>query len=348
MNIKNILIILTFIKIINCCISLEIANYDIFLLKTSNINNENITFRLLIDTGSYYTWVSGVDINNHLHHYYKITSKDKKNLISKNITRSFNSGDKINFSLYKFNLKLSKNININNMPIGITNYETISNTIYDGFIGLGGFYGNRTFVKSIKNNIITKFMVKQKIIKNNIFSLYINDTNTEYGLLNINGGKIMFGEIDQKYKNNIKWYKIYIKDDIYYFWNLFLNEIVINGKKTKINDKVSIDSGTSDIVFNKYICDELHKQINGKYNDQYKRYIINEYNDLKEINFNLNGDNYTLKPNDYSYLLNGTIYSRIIFNENGNKVLGLPFLQKYYSIYDFDNEKIGLSEKVEN
>lgn len=45
-----------------------------------------------------------------------------------------------------------------------------------------------------------------------------------------------------------------------------------------------------------------------------KRYISNTKN-LKDIN-----------------IYNNTIYSRFIINNNGNKVLGLPFLQKYYSV----------------
>jgi hypothetical protein len=66
----------------------------------------------------------------------------------------------------------------------------------------------------------------------------------------------------------------------------------------------------------------------------------------KDIRINLNGDDYILEPNDYTYILNKTIYSRIIINNNDNKVLGLPFLQKYYSIYDFQNKKVGLSKSI--
>lgn len=35
-----------------------------------------------------------------------------------------------------------------------------------------------------------------------------------------------------------------------------------------------------------------------------------------------------------------------MFNDNSSKVLGLPFLQKYYSIYNFENRSIGLSENI--
>jgi hypothetical protein len=129
--------------------------------------------------------------------------------------------------------------------------------VFDGFLGLGGFNGSETVINSIINNM---------------FSLYVNTTNTIYNTLNIYGGEIIFGDIDKKYDGKIKWYNIYNKNDIYYFWNLNFNKIMIDDISIIIDDKVSIDSGTSDIVFNKTLCDKLHKQINGKYNEKQQRY----------------------------------------------------------------------------
>lgn len=341
---KNIIIILVYIKIINC-ININIVNYDIFpLLFQANINNNiNNSFRFCIDTGSPYTFVSGMKNNYHKH--YELKNNDRFKLIKNNINITFNGNDNVIFSLYNFDF-IYNNFSINNIPIGITNHEYgyySENTIFDGFLGLGGFSGNRTIIESYINNMITYFMVEQKIIKNNIFSLYINTTNTNYNILNMYGGEIIFGDINKKYNKKIKWYNIYNKDSIYYFWNLKLNKILINNIPIIINDKISIDSGTSDIVFNKILCDELHKQINGKYNEKQQRYIIDDFHNLRNITINLNGDDYILEPNDYTFVFNDTIYSRIIINNN-NKVLGLPFLQKYYSVYDFENKKIGLAK----
>lgn len=125
----------------------------------------------------------------------------------------FNGGDKISFSLYNFNFSFYENIKLNNIPIGLTDYESdlFSNINFDGFIGLGGFYGNETIVNNITNNIITYFMFEQKIIKNNMFSLYINVTNAKSNTLNMYGGEITFGKFDKRYVRKIKWYDIYKK-----------------------------------------------------------------------------------------------------------------------------------------
>lgn len=67
---------------------------------------------------------------------------------------------------------------------------------------------------------------------------------------------------------------------------------------------------------------------------------------LKNISIYLNNNEFILNPKDYTYMLNNTIYSRIIINNNNNIVLGLPFLQVYYSVYDFENKKIGLAKNI--
>lgn len=343
---KKTIFIVIFFKVINC-IKLNFVNYDIYplLFQTSIIDGDN-NFKFLLDTGSPYTWISGVESESH--DYYDIKNNNKLTFIKENLTETFNGGSKIVFSLYNTTFYIN-NVSINYIPFGITTYESVSlsDRMFDGILGLGGFSGNESIVDSYINNMITYFMVEQKIIKNNIFSLYINNTNTEYGILNLYGGEINFGEIDSsKYNGNINWYNIYDDKNIYYFWYINFNKIKINGKSFTINDKVLIDSGTSDIVLNKELCDKIHNQINATYDNTTERYIISNTEYLKDINIYLNNDKYILNSDDYTFIYNNITYSRIIINNNGNKVLGLPFLQKYYSIYDFQNKKIGLAENI--
>lgn len=332
MIIKNIIIILVFIKIINC-INIDFVSYEsISLIYRTNIINKNDgnLFNFLIDTGSPYTWIPGIKSKNH--NYYN-NEKNNKNPISNNISIIYNGGDNIKISIYESILYIN-NIEINNVSLGITNYESnkksFSYRLFDGILGLGGFSGNETIINSFIKNIITYQMFNQKIIERNLFSLYVNKTDRKYGDLNMKGGEISFGKFDNsKYNGIIKWYDIYNENNIYYFWSLNLSNIIIN-ETLNINNKVLIDSGTNSIVFNKDICDKIHKQIGGLYNET----------------IYLNNNQFILKPKDYTYILNNTIYSKIIINNNNNIVLGLPFLQKYYSVYDFENKKIGLAKNI--
>lgn len=207
--------------------------------------------------------------------------------------------------------------------------------LFDGMIGLGGFEADDENINHFKN---------RTIIKNNIFSLYIYKTNINKGYYNINGGELIFGGIDNsKYEENIKWY------DTKFFWSLDLSNITINETlNININNIIKIDSGTEGFVFNKSICDIIHEKINVTYNKSTGLYVFKDIDKVKNnISIYLNNDKFILTPDDYTYKINNTFYSNFIVNNNNNIVLGLPFLRKYYSIYDFDNKKIGLAKSIQ-
>lgn len=344
MNIKNIVFILFFIKIINC-IKINFVNYDIFpLLIQTNVINKNNYFKFLIDTGSPYTWISGVKSKYHDH--YNINNTNLKSQAEINVTYS---GDaQIRFLIYNTSFYIN-NKSINNVPLGITFNESDSFSIrnFDGILGLGGIWGNITSINYLMKYILTYNMVKQKIIERNMFSLYINTTKGEYNHLNIYGNELNFGSIDKsKYNKNINCYEIYNENNnIYYYWSLKLNKIEINNSTININNKIQLDSGNSHIAFKKDIFDIINKQIESVYDKTTGLYIINNKISLKSITFYFNNDQYILNPNDYTYDFNNKTYSRIIYNKYGN-YLGLPFLQKYYSVYDFDNKTICLAEDI--
>lgn len=107
-----------------------------------------------------------------------------------------------------------------------------------------------------------------------------------------------------------------------------------------------MDSGTNGIVLNKEKCDKIHKQIGGYYDHISNSYIFKDDKKLKNISIYLNNDEFILTPKDYTYNLNKNIHSKFIINNNNNIVLGLAFLQKYYSIYDFNNKKICLANNT--
>lgn len=295
---------------------------------------------MLIDTGSLYIWVPGYNFKNHEY------LKNKPN-IDLNVTKSIDYfGDSnITFSLYKDDFFIN-NKNIKNVTFGLTSYES-NDFIYkqfDGIMGLGNFYDNNNGDNGNINNMIYYNIYKQTITKGNLFSLYIN--YTKKGQINKYGGKLSFGYYNKIKK--IKWLNL-IKDKYrkgyYLFWAVELSKIEIENKtiNININNSAIIDSGTSEIVLNKYLYNKINKYLGGKYIDQYKRYIFEDCKKLKDINIYLQEKDFLLKNTDYTFVYNNTCYSRLIYNENEQIVLGLPFLQRYYSIYDFDNKIIGFS-----
>lgn len=342
MDIRIIIIVFIFIKIIYC-IKVDISNYDIFplILKSSVIKNNN-NYNFLLDTGSPYIWIPGIKNKNH--NYYKNVNNLK--LIRKNLTASYIGGSEIVFSLYNTSFYVN-DISVDDIPLGITTYESsmFNYEKFDGILGLGGFVGNETICKNYIEKMLTYYMYKQNVIKHNLFSLNIN-IKDKSDIQNKFGGTLYFGEIENIYSNNINWHKIYNYNDINYYWFINLNKIKIIDY-INVNDKIQIGSANAFLAFNEHIFNEINEQINKTifYNNITDSYIINSEKNLKNISFYLNDNIYTLTPDDYSYKDKNIIYSRIIINNNIN-VLGLPFLKRYYSVYDFYNKRVGFSENI--
>lgn len=347
---KNIIYLLLLIKAINC-ISTEFVSYNSYnLILKTNIINKNNSFKFLIDTGSSDTWIPGVqNINDTYINYYDISKINEKPIENKTIT--YNSNARISFSKYSVPFYIN-DISINNFLLGITNVTQNFLKTSDGILALGGFIGNYEFINEYKKNILTYKMVKQGIIENNIFSLYINNSNLKYGELNMKGGKLIFGnktDDNIKYKN-IKSYNV-CDNSVCYFWKINLTKLNIEGinGNIEINNKAGIDTGTASIVFNKTLCDIIHNKLGGRYDYSYESYIfdnIDNIDKLKNISIYINNDEFILTPDDYTFKNKSIIQSKIIINNNSGIILGLPLIQKYYTIYDFDNRKISIAEII--
>lgn len=319
-------------------LNINISNLHGFkLISNLEINNINNSFTFLIDTGSPYTWVPGYKIGNH-----KYMDNKTSKLLETNLKGQYSGGSNISFSLYKDDFYINNKI-IKNTTFGLTTYESndFINYDFDGIIGIGGFMDNEKNINKFIINMITYNMYKQNIINNNVFSLYINFT--KYGEVNKHGGNLEFGNYN-KSNRIIEWLDLIKNDELFCFWAINLTNIEIMNKTFNINNITITDSGTSDIIINEKLFKEINEYIGGTYNKKYNRYIIKNCNKLNNINLYIQNKIFTLKNIDYTFIYNNTCFSKIIYNTNGQNILGLPFLQRYYSIYDFENKRIGFSK----
>lgn len=223
--------------------------------------------------------------------------------------------------------------------------EVFKECKFSGILGLG-------YPDLAADGIIPVFdtIISKKLLSNNLFAFY-------YSYNEATGGEISFGEINPKlFEGEIKYYPVINK----HYWTINLIDILFNGKSLGLclaPCKAIIDSGTS--------------LITGPTNNI--RYLLIKlpvdkncvgYNPLDQLEFIFenSGDKYTLNADEFvtKEKINGKITCSTNFMpmdvpipHGPAWILGAVFMQKYYTVFDRDNDRIGFarakhSEKKEN
>ncbi|RIB07870.1 aspartic peptidase domain-containing protein [Gigaspora rosea] len=220
-----------------------------------------------------------------------------------------------------------------------------------GVIGLGP---NPLQGYPIKNSTPNPILAlyEQKAIKNQLYSLYLGSIpypfrdkkKTEKSLLTL-------GEIDKTlYTGNINYFSVKDKD----FWEIDLDDVIINGKKLGINGrKIILDTGYPNIIMppkDSTIINQLIPEAKLLKDD----YMI-PCNTSVKVSFVIGGVEYQIKTND---LINGYFTSDIQLPPDGWCMsaiyadspdydgpwhLGGTFFSSIYAVFDYKESKVGLA-----
>ncbi|EFA06989.2 Lysosomal aspartic protease-like Protein [Tribolium castaneum] len=229
-------------------------------------------------------------------------------------------------------------------------YEFVFNKA-DGVMGLG--------LKTDENyDPFFYTLLKQKKIKNPIFSIYLNRDRQSN-----RGGNVMLGFVDLKHVHKTKVGKKIVYDNFTYlpvenyaYWQFQMDQVVV--KVSKDNNvvvcekgcKAIVDTSSNAIVGPQADIAQIHDAINA--NEFFlHRYTVNcdTVNKLPKIDFMLGGTNFTLSGEDYtvkmSYhsvtiCLSAFIPANTI-QEQDRWILGGAFLAEFYTVYDVQARTIG-------
>ena len=255
---------------------------------------------------------------------------------------NFGTGQIKNYLSYE-NICLENKVLCANQIILLEAYELstipFSQVSFDGIIGL-----SFTYLSINKQGNFIEMLFEQNRINKKLFSFYFNINDNKSSSLNI-------GNIDyNSFIGKINWNNVISEN----YWEINIdyikydNEMIINCEN-KINEcSAIIDTGTSMIAAPNDIYDILDKKLQVDM-------FCNNINQLKQLIFKINGIEFILEPNFYILKI------PIDFNNNDNClsaimqinditstnkktfILGLPFLKKFYSIFDRDNKQIGFA-----
>jgi len=216
------------------------------------------------------------------------------------------------------------------------NGEVFKETKFSGIMGLAFPSMSANHYTPIFDNII-----QQKLLSFNQFAFYFSEYPKQESV-------IIFGENDPKYFNEpILWFPVSRK----YYWEIEMTDISINGQRMNLcffeKCRVALDTGTSLITGGSRDVVQLLKVLNIKED-------CTNMEEMPTLIFHLGDFEFPMHPADY-------ILKNKDSKKNGNKcrvgimpldvpkpkgplwVFGDIFIRKYYTVFDRDNERVGLA-----
>lgn len=211
-----------------------------------------------------------------------------------------------------------------------------SNTDFSGILGLG--YPGLAAYESVP---IFDSIINNKLLDRNLIAFYYSYNEDE-------DGEITFGYVNKdKYIGNIKYYNVIDK----YYWTVKLDDILINGKSIGLCNKTNgcrgiFDTGTTLITGPSNDINTLFQYIPINYNCQ-------NIENVPNISFVFDGDVYQLNNDEYINKFedeNGKNICKILISQLDIEephgplwILGDVFIQKFYTIFDRDYDRVGLA-----
>lgn len=241
---------------------------------------------------------------------------------------------------------------------------------FDGILGLG--FPN---LSQISGNPLTLGLYTQGTLKRAIMGIWLGDGRGEIAFGGVNS---------RLYSGNIAWFKVtrpsYWQIPITkYQIGTFSNTLGSGNISTRSGNRAILDTGTSLMALPTRISNKINTMIGATMiQDGIWTVPCNNIYSLPKITLTFGGkvasdgtsinSDYVLLPQDYIIQLPGDKNNTIIHGKNDKRIndgtcvscftavdiyndegleswiLGDPFLRKYYSVYDYTNQMIGLAQ----
>ena len=229
---------------------------------------------------------------------------------------------------------------------GLVITEDAFNQNFDGIVGLA-------YPAFAEEGVVPFFdsLMDAGILGKKVFSFHMSMNPEEES-------ELMLGAWDDtKFEGDLVWHNVEHK----LFWSIQLDDIIIDGKSLEIcgpnsgkNCLITPDSGTSMITFPSW----AYKEFIAEYGGDEDCEEGNEYK-YGEMIFVINGVDYTIPSHHWmeretnsNIEIGGTCTTTIGMldvNQEGLDdlfIAGDMFMQLYYTVYDRENDKVGLAPAV--
>ncbi|KAL4244017.1 peptidase A1 family protein [Abortiporus biennis] len=310
------------------------------------IGSPPTSYTLLVDTGSSNTWVgAGKPYRN------TSTSAPTGQKVSVVYGSGYFDGDE-----YTDTVNLGSGLTIKNQSIGVAS-STQGFKDLDGILGIGPvdltsgtLIDDGSLIPTITDNLFS-----QHRIKSNLVSISLSPATS----LSSIHGELTFGGIDSsKHKGPIHYAPITSTSSASAFWGI--DQSIRYGSTTIQSTTAGIvDTGTTLVLLASDIFEQYQNHTGAVFDSKVGllRLTKIQYKNLHSLYFHIHGIDFELTPNaqiwprSLNSVIDGdpdSIYS-IIGNLGSNSgqgfdfVNGMTFLERYYSVYDTTNRRVGLA-----
>ncbi|OLL23005.1 Vacuolar protease A [Neolecta irregularis DAH-3] len=301
-----------------------------------SIGNPAQPFKVILDTGSSNLWVpssSCVSIACFLHSKYDHTASSSYVEDGTDFAIRYGSGSLKGF-VSQDRLQIG-DIVVDGQPFAEATEEpglTFAFGKFDGILGLG-------YDTISVNQIVPPFytMIDQGLLDQPVFSFYLGDKDS-----GSDGGIVTFGGIEPSlYTGKMIYLPVRRKG----YWEVELESFSYGEDVMELYDTgAAIDTGTSLIGLPTDIAQiGAKKSWNGQYTVD-----CSVIPDLRNISFTFSGHKFDLPASDYIMQVQGTCISAFQGIDIPPPlgpiwIIGDAFLRKYYSVYDFGQDAVGLA-----
>nr|OQO15527.1 Vacuolar protease A [Rachicladosporium sp. CCFEE 5018] len=299
-------------------------------------------FKVVLDTGSSNLWVPSQDCGSiacYLHSKYDHSDSSTYKKNGSEFAIRYGSGSLEGYvsqdTVQIGDLKIK-----NQLFAEATNEPGLAFAFgrFDGILGLG-------YDTIAVNGMPPPFyeMINQGLLDEKKFAFYLSDTNSEG-----DESVATFGGVDKSHYTG-KMTNIPLRRKAY--WEVDLDAITFGDETAELEATGAIlDTGTSLIALPSTLAELLNKEMGAKksYNGQYT-VECTKRDSLPDLTFTLTGYNFTIGPYDYVLEVQGSCISAFMGFDipapaGPLAILGDAFLRRWYSVYDLENNSVGLAK----
>jgi len=200
---------------------------------------------------------------------------------------------------------------------------------FDGVLGLA----RDKMAKNLDFSLMHR-MVRDDLLAQPLFSVFLSDSNDE-------NSEITFGEIKSEHMaSELFWLPVNEESG---YWEVTIDDIVLGNDRTNIcaGCRVAVDTGTSQLAGPSDVIRTLRETVNVDSD-------CSNYDELPELGFLFGNRTLTLQPRHYvTKTLQSCAMSLMDLDVPPPRgplfVFGIPFLQRYFTVYDHSTSKVGFA-----